>query len=75
MIFLTEKHDGSAKARTCVDGNKQHLWTNKEDSASPTILLESVMITSVIDAKEGCNIEVINIPNGFVQTKMEKVIM
>ena len=40
-------------------------------------LLESVMITSVIDAKEGRDVAIIDIPNAFVQTKMEgkRVIM
>ena len=71
LIFLTEKRDGSTKARTCVNGSKQRLWTDKEDSASPTVLLESVMITSVIDAKEGRDVAIIDIPNAFVQTEME----
>ena len=62
LIFLTQKRDGMAKAQTCVNGSKQQLWTDKEDSASPTVLLESVMITSVIDAKEGCEVAVIDIP-------------
>ena len=77
LIFLTQKRDGMAKARTCVNGSKQQLWTDKEDLASPTVLLESVMITSVIDAKEGCEVAVIDIPNAFVQTEMEgeRVIM
>ena len=26
LIFLTEKRDGLAKARTCVNGSKQQLW-------------------------------------------------
>ena len=35
------------------------------------VLLESVMITSVIDAKEGREVAVVDIPNAFVQTEME----
>ena len=79
--FVTQVLDnatyGMAKAPTCVNGSKQRLWTDKEDLASPTVLLELVMITSVIDAKEGCEVAIIDIPNAFVQTKMEgeRVIM
>ena len=43
----------------------------RKTSASPTVLLESVMITSVIDAKEQREVAVIDIPNAFVQTEME----
>ena len=71
LIFLTEKRDGHAKARTCVDGRKQRLWMDKDEAASPTILLESVMLTSVIDAKEEREVAVADIPNAFVQTEME----
>ena len=56
---------------TFFSRSKQRLWTDKEDSASPTMLLKLVMITSIIDAKEGCEVAIINILNAFVQTKME----
>ena len=77
LIFLTQKRDGSAKARTCVDGRPQRLWMDKDEAASPTVLLESVLLTSVIDAREEREVAVVDIPNAFVQTDMEgdKVIM
>ena len=71
LIFLTEKRDGRAKARACADGRKQRLWMNKNEAASPTVLLESVMITSTIDAKENRDVAIVDIPNAFVQTDME----
>ena len=71
LIFLTQKHDGSAKARTCVDGHPQCLWMDKDKAASPTVLLESVLLTSVIDAREEQEVAVVAIPNAFVQTDME----
>ena len=52
LIFLTQKCDGSLKARTCVNGSLQCLWMNKEEAASPTVLLESVLLMCVIDARE-----------------------
>ena len=52
LIFLTEKRDGTVKARTCANGSIQRDWMTKEDATSPTATLESVIITSVIDAKE-----------------------
>ena len=46
---------------------------NREESASPTAALESVMITGVIDAHEHQDAATVDIPNAFVQmhTKCE----
>ena len=38
--------------------------------ASPTAVLESIMITAVIDAKEGHDVMCINVPNAFIQAQM-----
>ena len=34
------------------NGKPSHEWSTREDAASPTASLESIMITGVIDAKE-----------------------
>ena len=51
-MFLKEKRDGTIKGRGCADGRKQREYTNKEDASSPTVAIESVFLTSVIDAHE-----------------------
>ena len=43
---------------------------DREDVSSPTVSTESTLITSVIDAKEGRDVGTCDIPNAFVQTKM-----
>ena len=73
LIFLTEKRDGRIKGRTCADGSKQRTWMSKEDASSPTVALESVMLSAVIDAKEGRDVAVVDIPNAFVQTENVKI--
>jgi hypothetical protein len=52
-------------------GNKQRGTINKQDASSPTAALESVLLTAVIDAKKGQDVAVIDIPNAFVQTRLE----
>ena len=42
LLFLTEKHDGRVKARHCANGSKQHNWMQKEETASPTVMLQFV---------------------------------
>jgi hypothetical protein len=53
LIFLTEKRDGSIKARTCADGSKQRFSMESEETSSPKAQVESILLTAVIDAKEG----------------------
>ena len=73
LIFLTEKRDGRIKARTCANGSKQRLWMSKDEAASPTVMLESLFLSACIDAKEGREVAVIDIPNAFIQTLNEKL--
>ena len=69
LIFLTEKRDGRIKGRACANGSEQRQWMSKDESASPTVSLPSVLITSTIDAHEGREVAIIDIPNAFVQTE------
>ena len=41
----------------------------KEETSSPTVYLENIMLTSVIDAKEDRRID---IPNFFIQTPIDR---
>ena len=56
-------------------------WSLCEDSASPTVALESIMLTAIVDAKEGQDVMTADVPNAFIQTQMpieegkEQVIM
>ena len=67
-MFLKEKRDGKIKGRTVAGGNKQRDFISKEDASSPTVATESVLLTCIIDAEEGRDVAVIDIPNAFIQT-------
>ena len=41
LMFLTEKRDGTVKSRMVYNGKPTREWLSKEDSASPTVSLES----------------------------------
>ena len=76
LIFLTEKRDGTIKARQCADGRKQRKYTDKSDSASPTVSNEAIFITCAIDAKEGRDVAIIDLPGAFLHaTNDEDVTM
>ena len=44
----------------------------KEETSSPTVYLENIMLTSVIDAKEDRDLVTIDIPNFFIQTPIDR---
>ena len=60
-----------------MDGRKQHEDPTQTEASSPTVSLESVLLTAVIDALEHHDVAIVDIPNAFVQTDMvgEKVVM
>jgi hypothetical protein len=45
LMFLTEKRDKSEKGRMVYNGKPTREWLPREDAASPTAALESIMIT------------------------------
>ena len=80
LIFLTQKKDGTIKAKACANGSTQRQYIPKEEASSPTTSMESILITGTIDAKQGQDILTADIPNAFVQTPLssndkEKIIM
>jgi hypothetical protein len=52
----------------------QQKFLNKEDTTSPTIMTELVMLSCMIDAKEGQSIATADIPSAFMQTNIDKTI-
>jgi hypothetical protein len=69
LFFLQQKRDGRIKGRTVADGSKQRVWIDKNEVSSPTVATESVVLSSIIDAKEEREVAVVDIPNAFIQTK------
>jgi Reverse transcriptase (RNA-dependent DNA polymerase) len=74
LMFLKEKRNGSIKGRGCADGRKQRLYTAKEDASSPTVAIESVMLSCVVDAAEGRDVATVDIPGAFLHADMEDVV-
>jgi hypothetical protein len=70
-MFLKLKRDGKIKGRTVAGGNKQRDYISKEDASSLTVATEAVLLTCIVDAEEGRDVAVIDIPNAFIQTKID----
>jgi hypothetical protein len=70
-IFMKQKRTGEIKGRTVAGGNKQRGYIDKEESSSPTVATESVLLTSIVDAIEERRTAIIDVPNAFIQTVVE----
>ena len=70
-LFVVKKRDGKTKARMVAGGNTQRDYLTKEDSSSPTVSTKAVLLTSIIDAHEKRSIAVVDIPNAFIQTRVD----
>ena len=63
----------SVKGQMVYNGKPTREWLTREDSASPTAALESIMLTAVIDAHEGRDVMCADIPNAFIQAEMPDI--
>ena len=45
LMFVTEKKDGTVKGRLVYNGKPTRIWYDREETASPTVMLESIMLT------------------------------
>jgi len=73
IAFLTEKRDKTIKARMCANGSTQREYIDRDDATSPTASTDSILITSVIDAKQGRDVMTADVPNAFVQCKVNQI--
>ena len=67
---LTEKQNGDVKGRAAYNGKPTRAWLDKDECSSPTVSMESLFITTIIDALEARDIMTNDIPNAFIQTNM-----
>jgi hypothetical protein len=74
LMFLKQKRCGMIKGRGCVDGRPQRLWKTKDETTSPTVSIESLFISCMIDAMEGRDVATIDIPSAFMQAFIDEIV-
>ena len=72
LMFLKQKRDETIKGRGCADGRPQREWMSKEDTTSPTVATQALILSCMIDAKEGRDVATADIPGAFLQTEYDK---
>jgi hypothetical protein len=74
LMFLKKERCGRIKGRGCADGRKQRLYKTKEETSTPTVAIESVFLTSVVDVLEDWQVVTLDIPGAFMKTDIDEVI-
>ena len=66
--------DDGAGRRSCPVGRKQREHTDKVDASAPTVAIESVLLSCVVDAKEGRDVATVDTPGAFMQANMDETV-
>jgi hypothetical protein len=74
LMFPKKKRCGKIKGRGCADGRKQWVYIAKEEASSPTVSIKALMVSCVIDTKEGRDVATADIPGAFMQAEMDEVV-
>ena len=74
LMFLKRKRCGKVKGRGCADGRKQRAYIAKEEATAPTVSTEAVFLTAIIDALEGREVAVLDVPGAFMQADIDELV-
>ena len=71
ISLIKEKRSRVVKGCTCANGSKQRKYLKEGESvASPTVSVEAMIVTFLIDAHEGRFVGSFNIPGAYLHTAM-----
>ena len=72
-MFLKLKRDEvTIKGRGCADRRKHQDWISKEDTSSPTVFTEGLILSCMIDVMEAREVATTDIPGAFLQNDYDK---
>ena len=74
LMFLKMKWDGLFKGRGCYNGRKQMIHSTKVERISLTVEIESLMISCVVNSKQGRKVVTLDIPGAFIQADMDDLV-
>ena len=69
--LIKKKRSGKIKGRTCANGSKQKRYLKHgENISSPTVSLEAIIGTLLIDANEDRDVAIFDIPGAYLHAEM-----
>ena len=71
ISVIKEKRCGQIKGRTVADGRSQRSLYPKEETASPTVTTDALMLSIMIDAKEGRDVATADVAGAYLHAKLD----
>ena len=76
LSVIKQKRCGKIKGRVVADGRKQRNYVPREEATSPTIKLESLIMSLLVDAKEKRDVATADIVGAYLLADMkDKVVV
>ena len=72
-MLLTKKNSGDIKRCLVYNWKNTRNWILREDKSSPTVLTESLMLISAVNAHEGRDVMTLDIPNAYIQADVPEM--
>ena len=72
LVFLVQNQSGNIKARTVTNDSMQRSYIDRDNAESPTAASNAIIITGVIEAKQGIDVMINDVPNDFLQTPVSQ---
>jgi Reverse transcriptase (RNA-dependent DNA polymerase)/Zinc knuckle len=73
--LIKEKRSGELKGRTCADGRPQRSMYAKDETASPTIATDALMITLMVDAAERRDVATADVVGAYLHALMPDYVL
>ena len=75
ITLIKQKRNGKIKGRACADGRKQRRYISKEEVASPTVQLHSLLLSLAIDAKEKRDVAIADVVGAYLLANMNDFVV
>ena len=75
ITVVKEKRCGRIKGRTVADGRDQRPYTTKEESSSPTVATDSLLLSLLMDVIEGRHVVTADIAGAFLKATMTEFVL
>ena len=73
--LIKEKRCGKLKGRTVADGSMQRNRYTKEETTSPTISVDALMLTLLVNAKEKRDVATADVEGAYLHADMDEFVL
>jgi len=75
ITLIKEKRTGQIKGRACADGRPQRAYISREEATSPTVGLESLMLSLMVDPYEKRDVVTADVAGAFLKGNIDDFVM